>query len=134
MKFARQIPGLVLLAALVTAMLAAGPWIAANHASGSSAGLLAAPRERPAGCHAHGGTIPNSQPSHFPQPAPLNYQCCLTGHDVPLVQASHSPQPSAQCSRLALRVEPALRSFAITDLKVAMVLTTDPPGSPPLRI
>ena len=135
MAFVREILGLLLIAALGMATLAPGPLTAASHASRASTGLLAGPRERPAGCHAHGGkSLPDSRLPQSPQPAPASYQCCLTGHDVAVVQSTHFPQPSGQGTRLALRVEPALCSFSVTDLKVAMVLTTDPPGSPPLRI
>jgi len=59
MKFAREILGLLLIAALV--MAAWSTDALADHASGPSTGLLAARGEPPAGCHAHGGnSLPDS--------------------------------------------------------------------------
>jgi len=133
MKFGREILGLLLVAALVmaTATLATGALAEADHASSP----LAAPAQRLAGCHAHGGkTLPDSQHSHSPRPAPVSYQCCLTGHDTAAVQASYSPQPSAQCSYAALQIESALTARCLGELEVLMVLSADPPGTTPLRI
>jgi hypothetical protein len=120
MKIASKILALLLTAALA---LTTGLAAEADHAPAPSGPL--------AGCHAHSGKIPHSQ---RPLPGPVNYQCCLTGHDAAAVKALHVPQPSALGVRLALRVKPASRLSLVSDLKVPMVFSADPPGSPPLRI
>jgi hypothetical protein len=131
MKFGREILGLLLIAALVmaTTTLATDAWAEPNHTA-------SAPAQSPAGCHAHTGkSLPDSQNSRSPRPAPVSYQCCLTGHDAAAVRASFVPQPSGhchcQCAHLALRVEPALTACCSRDL---MVLSADLPGPTPLRI
>jgi len=145
MKFAREILGLLLIAVLVTAGLATDTLTAADHASGSSAGPLAARGEPRAGCHAHGGNslpdsqlhhsrLPRSPLSHSPRPAPMSHQCCLTGHDAAAVQASQSPQPSAQCTPVSLQTESAQKLRFLGRLEVSMVLAADPPGTTALRI
>jgi len=130
MKCGSKILGLLLIAALVTATLAtrslAVAVAVADHAPS------AAVDERPAGCHAHGG--PSLPPS--PLPAPVNYQCCLTGHDAAVVPASTSPQPPAQCQyiRVTLQIESALTAYFLGGLDFSMLLSADPPGTTPLRI
>jgi len=128
--FGREVLGLLLIAALVTTMATAAV-AEADHASAP----LAAPAEHPAGCHAPGGnTLPDSQLPHSPRPAPVSYQCCLTGHDAAVVQASHFPQPSAQCAHAARQIESALTAHCLDGLDVPVVLSVDPPSTIPLRI
>ena len=135
MKFTREILGLVLIAALVTAMLATGPLIAAHPASGSSAGPLAAPSERPAVCHAHGGQgLPGSRLPRSPHPAPASYQCCVTGHDVAVVPPSYHTPPSQPWTRVTLQIAPVRTKCFCNGPEVSMVLSADPPGVAPLRI
>jgi hypothetical protein len=129
MKLGREILGLLLIAAMVmaTATLATGAWPGADQ-------TVSAPGQSGAGCHGRSDKrLPDSQNSRSPRPAPVSYQCCLTGHDAAAVRASLVLQPSGQGTHLALRVEPALYLLS-GDLKVAMVLSSDPPGSSPLRI
>ena len=134
MKFFRGFLGLLLTAALVAATSATGPLTAANQASGSSAGLLTAPRERPAGCHAHGGnSLPDSRLPQSP-PAPASYQCCLTDHDVAVVQASFHTPPSQHLTQSTRQIMPALTACSYNRSKVSRVLPADPPGITPLRI
>jgi hypothetical protein len=121
-----KILGLLLSVALFMATLATGAWAEVDHASASSKGR----GEVPAGCHGHGGTaLP-----HSPLPAPVNYQCCLTGHDAAVVQASPFAQPSAQCTRATLRVEFALTRRLFGGFEMSIVHSADPPGITPLRI
>ena len=130
MKFGREILGLLLIAALVTATatLPTGAWAESDHAA-------SAPAQSPAGCHAHAGKrLPDSQNSRSPRPAPVSYQCCLTGHDAAAVRVSLVPQSSGQATHIAPGVEPELSFLSDNDLKVAMVLSAHPPGSSPLRI
>ena len=128
MKIGSKILALLLIAALVTAPLAARSLAlaVANHAPS------AAVDERPAGCHAHGGqSLPLS-----PLPAPVSYQCCLTGHDAAVVPASTSPQPPAQCqyAQVTLQIQSALTAYSLGGLEVSLLLSGDPPGTTPLRI
>jgi hypothetical protein len=126
-SFAREILGLLLIAAVV---MATGAVAEADHASPP----WAAPAHRPAGCHGHGGeTLPDSHLPHSRRPAPVSYQCCLTGHEAAVVQASYSPQPSFQCSHFRL-IESAPTARCLEGLEVLMVLSADPPGTTPLRI
>jgi hypothetical protein len=128
MKFGSRILGLLLIAALVTAALPTGSLAVA----GADGAPSAAVDERPAVCHAHGSkSLPLS-----PLPAPVSYQCCLTGHDAAVVPASTSPQPPAQCQRapVTLQIESALTAYFLGDLEVSMLLSGDPPGTTPLRI
>ena len=131
-----KILGLLLSAALVMATLATSARAEVDHASASSK----AGGEVPAGCHGHGGTalsdshLPDSRLPHSPLPAPVNYQCCLTGHDAAVVQASSFAQPSAQCTRATLRVEFALTGRLFGGFEMSIVHYADPPGITPLRI
>jgi len=128
MKYESRILGLLLIAALVMATLTtrslAVTVAAADHAPS------AALDERPAGCHAHGGqSLPLS-----PLPAPVSYQCCLTGHDAAVVPDSISPQPPAQCAAVHRQIEPLLTGYFLGDFEVSMIPSADPPGITPLRI
>ncbi len=135
MKYESKILGLLLIAALVMATLTtrslAVTVAAADHAPS------AALDERPAGCHAHGGqSLPLSPLPHSPLPAPVSYQCCLTGHDAAVVSASTSPQPPAQCqyAQVTLQIQSALTAYFLGGLEISMLLSADPPGTNPLRI
>ena len=131
MKCGSKILGLLLIVVLMVTPLAAGALAEADHASAPLAGAGG----HPASCHAHSGkTLPDSQLPHFPRPAPVGHQCCLTGHDAAAVQASYSPQPSTECTRVLVPIEPALTIRLLTGFKVSRVLSTDPPGTIPLRI
>ena len=135
MKFESKILGLLLIAALVTTTLAtrslAVGVAVADHAPS------AAVDERLAGCHAHGGqSLPLSPLPRSPLPAPVSYQCCLTGHDAAVVPASTSPQPLAQCqyAPVTLQIESALTAYFLGGFEVSMLLSAEPPGTTPLRI
>ena len=133
MKHGSKILGLLLIAALLMATLSTRSLAlaAADHAPS------AAVDERPAGCHAHGGqSLPLSPLPHSPLPAPVSYQCCLTGHDAAVVPASTSPQPPAQCQYAAvtLQIESAVTAYFLGGLEVSMVPSAEPPGTTPLRI
>jgi len=135
MKFGSKNLGPLLTAALVMATLATRSFglamAVADHATS------AALDERSAGCHAHGGqSFPLSPLPPSPLPAPVSYQCCLTGHDAAVVPASTSPQPPAQCqyAPVTLQIQSALTAYSLGDLEVSMLLSADPPGTTPLRI
>jgi hypothetical protein len=132
-KFGREILGLLLIAALVMVTLATGVRAEADHPASSLS--LVAPAQRSASCHSQSSkTLPDSRKSHSPRPAPVSYQCCVTGHDAAVVRALFVPQPSGRVTRLGLGGEPALTTCCLRDLEVSMVLSADPPGSTPLRI
>ena len=134
MKFGSKILGLLQIVALAMATLATGSLLAvalADHAPSAALG------ERTAGCHAHGGqSLPLSPLPHSPLPAPVGYQCCLTGHDAAVVPAPISPQFPAQCqgTQVTPQIESALTGYLLGELEVSMVLSADPPGTTPLRI
>jgi hypothetical protein len=135
MKFKSKILGLLMIATLTMATLTTGAWTEADHVSASSSQL----HERPAGCHEHGDrTIPRSplSPSPLPYspPAPVSYQCCLTGHVAAVVQASDSLQLSVQYTRVDLQIEPARTVSTLSQLEISAVLFADPPGTTSLRI
>jgi len=144
MNFAREILGLLLIATLAMATSATSASTAADHASGSSAELLPAPGERHVGCHAHGGTsLSDSQPPHSSvfhssvphssPPAPVRYECCLTGHDVAVVQAPHYTPPSHRWTRVTMQIRPLIE-YIFNGSEVSMLVFADPPGTTPLRI
>ncbi|HEY6302318.1 MAG TPA: hypothetical protein VIX14_04570 [Terriglobales bacterium] len=127
-SFAREILGLLLIAALV---MATGAVTEADHASSP----LATHAPRPVACHVHGGEpLLDSHLPHSRRPAPVSYQCCLTGHEAAVVQASYSPQPSFQCSCSIRLIESAPTACCLEGLEILMVLSADPPGTTPLRI
>ena len=134
MHLRSKILGLLLSVALFMATLATGAWAEVDHASASSKGR----GEVPAGCHGHGGTalpvshLPDSRRPH--SPAPVNYQCCLTGHDAAVVQTPHFSQPSMHCTRATLPVEFALTGRLSGGFEASMVHSADPPAITPLRI
>jgi hypothetical protein len=132
MKYESKILGLLLIAALVMATLttrSSAVTVAADHAPSAALG------ERPAGCHAHGGqSLPLSPLPHSPLPAPVSYQCCLTGHDAAVVPDSISPQPPAQCAAVHRQIEPLLTGYFLGDFEASMIPSADPPGMTPLRI
>jgi len=131
MKYESKILGLLLIAALVTATLATRSLAVA----GADGAPSAAVDERPAGCHAHGSqSLPLSPLPHSPLPAPVSYQCCLTGHDAAVVPDSISPQPPAQCAAVHRQIEPLLTGYFLGDFEVSMIPSADPPGMTPLRI
>src|SRR5271156_3967009 len=103
-KLVRLSLTLFLIVALVAPTLAPGAWAEADHASKPSARLA----ERTASCHAgDGGALPHLPQSHSQLPAPLSYQCCLTGHDAAVVPAFHFAQPSAKVPNAAEPIEPS---------------------------
>jgi hypothetical protein len=124
MKIGSKILGLLLIAALVAAPLATRAWAEPDHASAPPE----APIERPSTCHTHGG----SPGPHSPLPA--SYKCCLTGHDAAVVQDSTSQQPAAQYTAVPAQIESLPTGYFLGGLQVPMVLSTDSPGTTPLRI
>ena len=120
-----------LMAALVAPTLAPVAWAEADHASKPSARLA----ERTAGCHAHGdNALPHSPQSHSELPAPLSYQCCLTGHDAAIVPAFHFAQPSAKVQDAAEPIEPSPTVPSWNGFEVFTTLFAYSPGLTPLRI
>jgi hypothetical protein len=117
--------------ALTAAPLATEAWAEADHASSP----LTRSSERMPACHGHdGATLPRLPLSHSRLPAPSSYQCCLTGHDAALVPASYFVNTSAEVSRIAMQIEPAMTISELDRLEVSVVLPADPPGTTPLRI
>jgi hypothetical protein len=131
MKFAFKIVGLLLIAALALSTLATRGWAESNHPSKPPA----VPGERAAGCHGHDGApLPHSPRSPARLPAPVDYQCCVVGHDAAVVRASYFAQTSAEVSRVSAQVEPAPTVSRLSELEVPLFLSAEPPGSGPLRI
>ena len=89
-----------LLSLLLIAIVVASA--AAPQASAHSLGQTAAPEKAPATCH--GTRMPTSighaaqttQQSSVPDP-PINYRCCLVGHDKAVVQGFPLDTPPAEC-------------------------------------
>jgi hypothetical protein len=133
MKVAPKILGLLVIAALVLSMSAEAR-AKADQASAFSTPPLAASTERPAGCHAHGGSIPSAPPTHSVPPAPASHRCCLTGHDAALIPLSYRTPPCHPVIRVTLQIRPALTECSFNGLDVSKVLIPDSPGITPLRI
>jgi hypothetical protein len=131
MKFASKILRLSLIAALAAATFVTGVWAGVDHPSKPPA----VPGERAAGCHGHDGAPPSHSPrSPARLPAPVDYQCCVVGHDAAVVRASYFAQTSAEVSRASAQVEPAPTVSGFSELEVSLFLSAEPPGSAPLRI
>src|ERR1700730_13970224 len=71
-----RIVGLVLLTATAVALPGAQTMLSA-----------AAPASHPAGCHSHG---PVQNGPAIPSPAPVSYQCCVSGHQAALPNMAFS--------------------------------------------
>jgi hypothetical protein len=144
--FASKVLRLLLIAALAIMPAPTGA-LAFSQVTSSSAPDMPDRGNSLAGCHGQVGAashssvtdspLPDSQLRHsrFPhQPAPTNYQCCLTGHDVAVVQACQSWQPSNQSKRLTSDREPSLAESTWLELEPATVLSANSSLRTPLRI
>ena len=79
----------------------------------------------PAGCHEHGGNVP--------QPKPAKYQCCLTGHDVAVPQPSDLHPPVIQVSISGTQDESPVQA-TVSHREEITPSSEHPPGILPLRI
>jgi len=141
MKFWTKIPGFLLIAALLVVPLGIGASaLPVDRVSAPSGKQHTDSAEYPAGCHMHGGKtllqsqLPQSQLPRSPLPMPVSYQCCLTGHDAALVQIPYQTQLSVPNSQVRVQIEPVLTASAFDRLEGSTVISTDPPGTTPLRI
>jgi hypothetical protein len=80
---------------------------------------------RQAPCHEHGRKAPGHEP--------LNYACCLTGHNAAVVPSHFSiPYPTFTTANV---IQDALVAVYPADrIPVKIESFGDPPGTPPLRI
>jgi hypothetical protein len=81
----------------------------------------------PAGCHNHGPATP--------VPAPISFQCCVSGHQaaIPIASFSSIPHDAGLCGLAA--DEPHRPGFALDRHSVMFVVPSNsPPGAAPLRI
>jgi hypothetical protein len=86
------------------------------------------PSPHPAGCHGH------SRPA-APSPAPVSYQCCVTGHAVALPNASFSLRhAAAQLGKLDDSNRPRLEFVSRLHTARCVVPSMSPPDPAPLRI
>jgi len=115
MRIARHIFNFVVLFSLVATVL---PAAAGGHMPSSSG--------RPAGCHQH------STPA--PDPTPLNYACCKTGHDSALLPSDLFSLSSLECVSLADDVAPKLFHAHLILARDLRLPLGDPPGLLALRI
>jgi len=80
----------------------------------------------PAPCHHHG--------SNAPAPMPVNFSCCLAGHNSAIVPAHFNIQ-SAAASLAVIRPDGSLFVAASgSNLRDVTYTSGDPPGNLPLRI
>jgi hypothetical protein len=125
---------LLLIVALLMATSAMSGWAEVDRMSASSkAG------EPTASCHdhsdkEHGGKNPHSSFPGKSRSTPVNYRCCLAGHDIAVIHPSDTVQPAAQCSHASLQPKPALVTRFQSALANSKGLFVDPPGTTPLRI
>lgn len=92
----------------------------------------AAPQQDATPCHVHSSSHSALPPA--PHPGPVNYRCCMTGHDVAVLTVADFSQPSDGCAQDAFSVEdqaPVLRSTSLSFLRIP---STAPPGAALLRI
>jgi hypothetical protein len=123
-----RVLGIFLAAALVVAATASNT-SALSHvpqASTTSSGA----NNHLAGCH--DDAPPASHPN--PLPAPVKYQCCITGHEAAVLHASDLPWPVTECAHFVEQSDPcALPSFS-KHFETVLLLSADPPLQSPLRI
>jgi len=98
--------------------------------------LPAAPASHPAGCHSHGPiNVPVNHGPAIPSPAPVSYQCCVSGHQAALPNVVFSLRSHAAllCN---LNDGASLGSNILPDiLPVVFVVPSDsPPITGSLRI
>ena len=88
--------------------------------------VTAAPDAQPAGCHQHGQKLPSHQP--------VNYTCCLAGHDSAIPQASFAPHPVIE-GAMSFELCGCLTQSAGQGVVEHLPFSSgDPPGTAPLRI
>ncbi len=81
--------------------------------------------ERSGGCHGRG--------HQNPVPSPVNYSCCLTGHDHAIVTTSFA-LPSLQTTTATATLELMAQVSSVPVLESQKVSSGDPPLILPLRI
>jgi hypothetical protein len=117
--------GLLLVAALVitaTASNAASPF---HHLQASSTASLPA---RAAGCHT--GALPGAP---APANSPIEYQCCIAGHETAIPPSSDLPSPDLASAHFEPQPQPTPPSFA-NNFETRALPSTGPPVESPLRI
>jgi hypothetical protein len=72
----------VRIAAVVLVIVGMASALAAQLSSRSN------PHDQPAGCHEHGRKSPQHQP--------VDYKCCVAGHDAALLRSAATPHPVSQ--------------------------------------
>jgi hypothetical protein len=88
--------------------------------------LTAAPHAVPAGCHSHGKA---------PQPTPISYKCCATGHRIAIPCASFSSLTPLSYFSPANQVELATQIENRTvNSQILIPFSPGSPGSSLLRI
>jgi hypothetical protein len=111
----------------VIAVLLLGMMLASPSLGTMAFGLNGAPDAAPAGCHSHGTTVP--------QPTPVSYTCCATGHRIAIPGASFSaPTPltflsSTDQARQTLRTD-----TGTANRQILIPFSPGSPGSSLLRI
>jgi hypothetical protein len=81
----------------------------------------------PPGCHHHGPATPS--------PAPISFQCCVTGHQAAMPNASFSPGDLAARLCALAAGEQFSQGFALGRLPAMLIAPSNsPPGTAPLRI
>jgi hypothetical protein len=105
------------------AMVLVGVTVAANPGAHALAFLTTA-AAHPAGCHSHAPATP----------APISYQCCVSGHHAAMPNASFSPR-ALTAPPCGLGDEQLCRSSEFDRRSVMFVDPSNrPPGAAPLRI
>src|SRR6202140_3031676 len=91
----------ILLAAALVVTAAASNTAASSH-SPQTAPASRTPNGHQAGCHHPDDALPASHPD--PLPAPVNYQCCIAGHEAAVLHASALPCPVIERPRLVVQI------------------------------
>ena len=86
----------------------------------------AAPASHPAGCHRHG---PMGDGPAIPSPAPVNYQCCVSGHLAALPNVAFTLRSDAA---LLCQLNPGANVASHVASDVLAVLSVVPSDSPPI--
>src|SRR5689334_14595342 len=117
MRSTRYITSVVVLFSLIATVI---PAAAGGHSPSSSG--------KPAGCHKH------TTPAPTPDPTPMNYACCKTGHDSAVLPTDRLILSSLECISLAEDLVPKLLQTHLVCARDLRLPDADPPGLLVLRI
>jgi hypothetical protein len=121
----------ILLAAALVVTATVSYTAASSHTPQTSPASTTA-NNHPAGCHDHDDAPLASHPDRLP--VPVDYQCCITGHDAAVLHASDLPWPVIECAHFVVQSDLCASPSFSQHFEAVLPLSADPPLLSPLRI